>query len=170
MSDDGSGHSVNIPSFLIRKNTADAFRTSYENSERVIIRINIETGEPDKTADVTLWYSTPLDLTTEQLEGLRENIPPFDDRIKFLLKLRSKSCINCSPIEMERDCISDGRYCPLMPISPTQELKEFYERVPGRALIMQSLFTKCVHMTNYEYASDSAQAMRKSLDYMLDFQ
>lgn len=44
MSDDGSGHSVNIASFLIRKSTADAFKTAYASNERIIIKINIETG------------------------------------------------------------------------------------------------------------------------------
>lgn len=96
MSDDGSGHSVNIPSFFIRKMTADAIKAAYKNKERVIIRINIETGQPDETADVTLWYSTPFDLNISQLEGLRANIPPFDTRIKFMLKLRSKSCSFCT--------------------------------------------------------------------------
>ena len=31
MSDDGSGHSVNIPSFLVRKSTADAFKQAYDS-------------------------------------------------------------------------------------------------------------------------------------------
>mmetsp|Transcript_30625 Transcript_30625/g.40748 ORF Transcript_30625/g.40748 Transcript_30625/m.40748 type:complete len:126 (-) Transcript_30625:1099-1476(-) len=65
MSDDGSGHSVNIPSFFIRKATADGIMESYVKEERVIIKIEIETGTTGKTADVDLWYSTPFDLSVE---------------------------------------------------------------------------------------------------------
>ena len=169
MSDDGSGHSVNIPSFLIRKSTADAFKKAYDDSKRIIVRVNIETGKADETADVTLWYSTPFDLTVTQLEGLRDTIPAFDSRIHFQTKIRSKPCLVCSETEMKRDCLSDGLYCPLQPISPTQQIKEYYEKIPGQALMHQSLIAKCVHIANYHQSSDSAQAMRKSLDYMIDF-
>lgn len=44
MSDDGSGHSINIPSFFVRKASADAFKTAYAANERVIIKIDIETA------------------------------------------------------------------------------------------------------------------------------
>ena len=37
MSDDGSGHSINIPSFFINKKTSDAFEESYANGDHIII-------------------------------------------------------------------------------------------------------------------------------------
>ena len=37
MSDDGSGHSINIPSFFINKKTADAFNNSYQDGDHIII-------------------------------------------------------------------------------------------------------------------------------------
>ena len=43
MSDDGSGHSINIPSFFISKQTANAFKNSYAAGERIIIKVQIET-------------------------------------------------------------------------------------------------------------------------------
>ena len=52
MSDDGSGHSINIPSFMIRKSSADAIKESYSADERIIMRIIIETGQPEKATDV----------------------------------------------------------------------------------------------------------------------
>jgi len=78
MSDDGSGHSVNIPSYLIRMDTAMAMKEVYELEQRIIIRITIETGGKDENADVMLWYSTPFDLDLNQLESLRDYIPQFD--------------------------------------------------------------------------------------------
>ena len=47
MSDDGSGHSVNIPSYLIRKSTSDGIMAAYGRDERVILRVEIEAGEVD---------------------------------------------------------------------------------------------------------------------------
>ena len=37
MSDDGSGHSINIPSFFIDKKTSDAFEESYKHGDHIII-------------------------------------------------------------------------------------------------------------------------------------
>ena len=96
-------------------------------------------------------------------------MPEFNSAIKFLLKLRTKPCIVCSPAEQKRDCLSDGLYCPLKPLSKDDDFKDFYERVPGRALLMQSLLTKCVHLTGYQYASNKGAAMAKSLQYMINF-
>jgi len=65
MSDDGSGHSINIPSFMIRKSTAEAFKAAYASNERVIIKVDIDLGDEENIAQVALWYSTLFDLTTE---------------------------------------------------------------------------------------------------------
>lgn len=44
MSDDGSGHSINIPSFFIRKHTADAFTEVYGEGSPIIVKVTIETA------------------------------------------------------------------------------------------------------------------------------
>ena len=149
MSDDGSGHSVNIPSFFVRKSAGDAFKAAYESGSRIVIKITIETGKLGQTAQVDLWYSTPFDLTLDQLKALETTIPQFGESIKFLLKLRSKPCISCDSFTKENDCLSDGLFCPLMPVNSDRLFKSFIEAIPGRALIKQSLLAKCVHMTIY---------------------
>ena len=45
MSDDGSGHSINIPSFLIRQETFNTLQTSYAAGEHIIIKVSIESPE-----------------------------------------------------------------------------------------------------------------------------
>jgi len=35
--------------------------------------------------------------------------------------------------------------------------------------MMQSLLAKCVHLTHYEYSVNKGEAMRKGLNYMIDF-
>ena len=76
MTDDGSGHSINIPSFFVPKNTSEAFQESYKNGDHIIIQVKLETGHSqDGAAVLDLWYSTPFDLDDKMLESLRENIP-----------------------------------------------------------------------------------------------
>ena len=92
MSDDGSGHSINIPSFLLDKQTSDAFEDSYRNGEHIIIQVKIETAHSANGSDgatVDLWYSTPFDLSVRQLKDLRKTIPLFGDHIKFDLKVKT---------------------------------------------------------------------------------
>ena len=81
MSDDGSGHSINIPSFFIDKKTSDAFEESYKHGDHIIIQVKIRTAKSNGTAAVDLWYSTPFDLSTKQLDDLRKTIPLFGDQI-----------------------------------------------------------------------------------------
>lgn len=47
MSDDGSGHSINIPSFFVAKKTYDEFANSYEEGNHIIIKVTIETARSD---------------------------------------------------------------------------------------------------------------------------
>ena len=79
MSDDGSGHTIDIPSFLIRSQTADAFKKSHENGERIIIKVKIETAKSNDISEVNLWFSTPFDLSVKQLENLQVTLPVLED-------------------------------------------------------------------------------------------
>ena len=148
MSDDGSGHSINIPSFLLRQETADAFKKSYSAGDRIIIKVLIETEKSHGTADVDLWFSTPFDLTPKQLEGLQEFLPYFVGRINFNISIRTKMCLFCQPDEREADCLSNGLYCPLRPSSKDERMSDviaFVDTIEGRYLMRQSLLAKCVH-------------------------
>lgn len=42
LKDDGSGHSITIPSFLISEQAAQAFRKTYSNGEHIILKVDIE--------------------------------------------------------------------------------------------------------------------------------
>ena len=81
MSDDGSGHTIEIPSYFLRKEASEAIKNSYKNGQRIIFKVSIETGHSNGTGNVDLWYSTPFDLSVEQLESLRDTIPPYGKSI-----------------------------------------------------------------------------------------
>lgn len=167
MSDDGSGHSINIPSFFIDRKTSDAFKLSYAEHSHIIIKVVIETARSDQVA-VDLWYSTPFDLSTETLNGMRSIIPLYGDNIEFHVNIKSKSCFYCDEEEKKKDCISNGHYCAIAPISKDEKLKTLLDTFDGRALMKQSLLTKCVQTILYEYGQDNISAsITKGLDYMI---
>ena len=64
MSDDGTGSSVNIPSFIIRKKDADLIKQQITkaNSSGVYIKANLEIVHPDNRVEYEMWYSTILDV------------------------------------------------------------------------------------------------------------
>ena len=127
MSDDGSGHSINIPSFLLDKRTSDAFEQSYQKGEHIIIQVKIETAQSANGATVDLWYSTPFDLSVRQLKDLRKTIPLFGDHIKLDLKVKTTSNVLEALGQKEKDCISNGLYCPISPLTKNEELIDFID-------------------------------------------
>ena len=96
LSDDGSGHSINIPSFLIRKKTSDHFKDYKDNGSRLIVKIGIETALTNNTVTVDLWYSSEFDLTEGILSGFKKIIPKFEDKVIFNPRIKTKSCSYCS--------------------------------------------------------------------------
>ena len=159
MSDDGSGHSINIPSFFINKETMDAFEDSYDNGDHIIIQVKIETAHTNNTSQVDLWISTPFDLSVDTLRGLRNQLPLFGDQIQFDVKIKSKPCVFCPVEEREKDCISNGLYCPIAPISKDETMMSFLETLDGKSLMKQNLLAKCVHKTLNDYSSDASKTM-----------
>ena len=71
--------------------------------------------------------------------------------------------------EKEKDCISNGMYCPISPLTKNEELIDFINQLDGRSIMKQSLLAKCVHMTLYEYSNDAKTSIGKGLDYLLQF-
>lgn len=63
MGDDGTGSSVNIPSFLIRKRDADKIKEQLasKNASSVYIKAQLDMAHPDNRVEYEFWYSTVLD-------------------------------------------------------------------------------------------------------------
>ena len=63
MSDDGSGSTINIPSFIIRKRDADIIKLelAHRNSSKVFIKAQLDMAHPDNRVEYEFWYSTILD-------------------------------------------------------------------------------------------------------------
>lgn len=69
MADDGSGHSVHIPSFIIRKKAGEHLKDAVKRNEKgekttpnVYIKGELLIDRPDNRVEYELWYSSILDL------------------------------------------------------------------------------------------------------------
>jgi hypothetical protein len=69
MSDDGTGHSINIPSFIIRKKESDMIKASLLKSkdQKVYIKAELELAHPDNRVEYEFWYSSILDIEFDKL-------------------------------------------------------------------------------------------------------
>lgn len=70
MTDDGSGHSINIPSFIIRKKDATIIKATLKDNQKVYIKAELEMAHPDNRVEYELWYSTIIDIDYELLGGI----------------------------------------------------------------------------------------------------
>jgi hypothetical protein len=66
MADDGTGASINIPSFLISKKDGDKIKDAMVN-DHVYVKGEVEMVHPDNIVEYELWYSSILDVPKEQL-------------------------------------------------------------------------------------------------------
>jgi len=60
MSDDSSGNSISIPSFMIRKEASDALKRA--SNETLILKISIDIAFSNGTVFYDFWYSRDYDL------------------------------------------------------------------------------------------------------------
>lgn len=69
MADDGTGHSISIPSFIIRKRDGNIIKDVVINSpnKNVYLKAELEIDHPDNRVEYELWYSSILDLDYMQL-------------------------------------------------------------------------------------------------------
>lgn len=63
MSDDGTGSSVNIPSFLLNKRDCDLIKETIVNKPdaSIYVRAELDIVHPDNRVEYEYWYSTVLD-------------------------------------------------------------------------------------------------------------
>jgi hypothetical protein len=73
MTDDGTGNTISIPSFIIRKKDADLIKKTLAdqlNKQKVYIKAAQEMVAPDDRVEYELWYSSILDMEYDQLVDL----------------------------------------------------------------------------------------------------
>ncbi len=72
MADDGSGYSVNIPSFIIRKKEGQLIKAVATDSQQTVyVKAELEIAHPDNRVEYELWYSSSLDLNFDLVRELQ---------------------------------------------------------------------------------------------------
>ena len=57
MADDGTGQSINIPSFIIRKKDGEKFKNTLKDLSTVFLKVELDIAHPDNRVEYELWYS-----------------------------------------------------------------------------------------------------------------
>jgi len=102
MGDDGTGHDIKIPSYIINKNAADKIKSylSKNSTEEsyIFIRSDIEIAHPDNIVEYELFYSSLIDLDYSFIEDLSIYHKAFGDNVVFTPRIRFNKCRPCSSI------------------------------------------------------------------------
>lgn len=94
MADDGRGHSIGIPSYMIRKREGNIIKDSIINTptKSVYIKAEIEINHPDNRVEYELWYSSILDLDYGELKEIALYQQALGDNTLFTPRILTYSC------------------------------------------------------------------------------
>ena len=149
---------------MIEYTAAEKIKETIENGVEVVMRASLTIANSDNDIQISLLYSSSLDLDAESMKSFTElALESAKMRKKALLDLRihTFSCMDCSPEVKKQTCISNGKYCTFFPrigditlsnINSQNYAKnlDIYnqlmnESVNGRDILMSTLTEKCYH-------------------------
>lgn len=165
MSDDGSGHSISIPSFIIRKQDAKKIIETIQDGINVYVKAELEIVHPDNRVEYELWYSSILDLEYSRLYDVGLYQKALSDNALFTPRIFTYECNYCSEEIKQTSCLSNGLYCPYF---PKRDLTPAMKGVTELQLLEESLRQKCV----YQVLTDEKDAnlnFTKWFNYALNF-
>lgn len=97
MADDGTGHSVNIPSFLIGKKEGDIIidYIKRKTNSTVYVKAELEIVHPDNRVEYELWYSSALDLDYMLVHDMAGYQMALNEDALFTPRILTYSCKYC---------------------------------------------------------------------------
>eukprot|EP00347_Sterkiella_histriomuscorum_P000300 403376411 len=188
MADDGNGHSITIPSFIIYKKDADKIKdylkkeqeshqhqtnqTNQEDSNAftVVIRADLEIAHSSNRVEYEMFYSSVLDLEHYFLEDMIQYQQAFGNNTVFTPRIASFHCKDCSKVMTQYDCIYDGMYCPLQSFT---DISLQLMDVPRADVMEESLREKCLFdglQRRLKGTKQENQANLLFFQYLLAFQ
>lgn len=118
MDDDGSGHSLTIPAFLISRPSAVSIKHALQVGEKVVIKGILEIVHPiNDFVEYELWYTSIFDLEPNFIFQLYEWHKVVKDRARFTPRILTMRCTVCPDEIKEKMCIHNGEYCLIQPRS-----------------------------------------------------
>ena len=165
MADDGSGHRINIPSFIIMKNDADHIKTTIARNDTVYLKAVLEMVHPDNRVEYEFWYSTIFDVEYWRLYDIALYQKALNKDALFTPRIITQSCLLCSDEEKKSKCVVDGLYCPKEP------LPEKLKGVSQLDLLEELLRQKCLYheLTYNKKDSEINSNFTKWFNYVLNF-
>ena len=113
MSDDGTGNTVNIPSFMIKKKDSDAIKNMISKSNSsVYIKAELDIVHPDNRVEYELWYSSILDVEPWLMYDISLYQKTLENNALFTPRILTYACKSCSNDLKETLCLANGEYCP----------------------------------------------------------
>ena len=91
------------------------FENFMNKDDPVYLKINLDTRHPSNQVEVDLWFSTLLDVPYALLEGMHDYHQLLGNDVSFKPRIATYSCPECPSDVKQRDCLSDGKYCPFKP-------------------------------------------------------
>ena len=104
------------------------------------MQIDLGLDNPDNRVEYELWYSSVFDLSSQQIKELAQYQSAFGNNTLFTPRIMTFECLNCPAMIREKNCLSDGKYCPYQPV-----LEEFAGVFSDKVIIMESLREKCIY-------------------------
>lgn len=146
MSDDGSGNTINIPSFIIRKRDADIIKQELasRNSSSVYIKAQLDMAHPDNRVEYEFWYSTVLDTEPWLIYDLSLYQQALGNNALFTPRVITYSCKSCTDDIKKEICLADGEYCPYF---PKQRIPERMTDISNGEILYESLRQRCIYET-----------------------
>jgi hypothetical protein len=172
MSDDGTGSTINIPSFIIRKKDADLIKSTLSGVVApVYIKAELDITHPDNRVEYELWYSTVLDTQPYLLYDISLYQKALGSNALFTPRILTYSCRGCSEEMKSSVCLADGRYCPYF---PKEKIPERMVGIQDGLILYESLRQRCVYevITNEQEYGDKqgASTLEKWFAYTVNFQ
>lgn len=144
MADDGTGHSINIPSFIIRKKDGNIIKSFVinDNSSSVYLKAELEMVHPDNRVEYELWYSSILDLDYMKIHDLALYHFALGEKALFTPRILTYACTECSLEKKQSSCFNDGLYCAYQ---PKAETPHHLRKVNDAEHLHESLRQKCIY-------------------------
>jgi len=144
MADDGSGHDISIPSFLIFKQDADPIKEALGNDVMMQLSMTWALPTPDDRVEYALW-TTPTELVSREFElQFKHAAVAFGKDAYFSPHMYVYDGIksNCMDADGENQCYNlctnNGRYCAT---DPDNDLDQ---GISGADVIVESLRRICI--------------------------
>ena len=98
MADDGTGHSISIPSFIVRKKDGNIIKdvVIHNPTKNIYLKAELEIDHPDNRVEYELWYSSILDLDYMQLREIALYQFALGKDALFTPRILTYSCTECS--------------------------------------------------------------------------